>query len=155
MRTKKLIEAAVIASVYAVLTIALAPLSYGVMQVRVSEALTVLPALTSAAIPGLFAGCLIANMVGPYGIPDMIVGGTATLVAAFFSRMLRNRSLLVPLPPTVINGIAVGMLLHYGYGVPLPLFICIGWVTLGQIVSCYGLGYPLLKILKNYKNLFV
>ena len=67
-----LVQAAVIAAVYTALTLLLMPLSYGVMQIRVSEALTILPALTPAAIPGLFIGCLISNMIGPYGILDKI-----------------------------------------------------------------------------------
>ena len=79
--TKFLIQAAVIAAVYATLTIILMPFSYGVMQVRVSEALTILPFFTPAAIPGLFVGCIISNMVGPYGLMDMVIGSGATLIA--------------------------------------------------------------------------
>lgn len=154
MRTKRLIEGSVIASVYAVLTIALAPLSYGVMQVRVSEALTILPYFTPSAALGLFVGCVVANMVGPYGIMDMVVGGTSTLIASLISRKLRKYPFLVPLPPVVINGISIGALLHYGYSVPLPLYACILWVSLGQVISCYGLGYPLLKLLEKYRNIF-
>jgi uncharacterized membrane protein len=154
MRTQRLIQGAVIASVYTVLTLLLAPISYGVMQVRVAEALTVLPYFTPAAIPGLFVGCLVANMLGPYGLMDMVFGSLATLCSALLSYRLRKRPGLVPLPPVLMNGMVIGSLLHYGYGVPLSLWACMGWVALGQAIACYGLGYPLLKILKGYSKIF-
>ncbi len=154
MKTKPLIQGAVIASIYVVLTFLFAPISYGVMQVRVSEALTILPFFTPVAIPGLFVGCLIANILGPYGIIDMVFGSLATLLSGFLSYRLRKTPLLVPLPPVVINGLVIGGLLYWGYGVPVSLIGCILWVSLGQILSCYGLGYPLLKILKKYEKIF-
>jgi len=154
MKTKHVIQAAVIAAVYAALTIALAPISYGVMQVRVSEALTVLPFFTPAAIPGLFVGCLISNILGPYGVVDMIFGSTATLLGAIGSYMLRNKAVLVPLPPVVLNGIIIGPMLYYVYSVPVPLAGCILWVMLGELIACYGIGYPLMRYLKKYRNIF-
>lgn len=154
MKTKHVIQAAVIAAVYAVLTIALAPISYNVMQIRVSEALTVLPFFTPAAIPGLFVGCLISNILGPYGLVDMFFGSVATLLGAVGSYMLRNKPLLVPLPPVILNGIVIGPMLYYVYSVPVPLVGCILWVMLGELIACYGLGYPLMKYLKKYKNIF-
>ena len=154
MKTKHVIQAAVIAAVYAALTIALAPISYGVMQVRVSEALTVLPFFTPAAIPGLFVGCLISNILGPYGVVDMIFGSTATLLGAIGSYMLRNKAVLVPLPPVVLNGIIIGPMLYYVYSVPVPLTGCILWVMLGELIACYGIGYPLMRYLKKYRNIF-
>lgn len=154
MSTKKIIQAAVIASIYAVLTIALAPLSYGVMQIRVSEALTILPYFTPAAIPGLFIGCLVSNMIGPYGVLDIVCGSLATLVAAGASYCLREKPLLVPLPPVIANAIIIGSMLHFAYGVPMPLFACMLWVGIGELIVCYGLGYPLLRFLKKYKHIF-
>ncbi len=152
--TKFLIQAAIIAAIYATLTIVLMPFSYGVMQVRVSEALTILPFFTPAAIPGLFIGCLVANMVGPYGLMDMVLGSAATLLAAVFSYYLRSKPLLVPLPPVITNGIMIGCMLYYAYSVPLPLIACILWVAAGQLIACYLIGYPLLRILKKYKKIF-
>lgn len=152
--TKFLLQAAIIASIYAVLTILLMPLSYGVMQIRVSEALTILPYFTPAAIPGLFVGCLISNAIGPNGIIDMIFGSGASLIAAVGSYLLRGRPLLVPLPPVAVNALIIGIMLHYIYGVPISLPLCILWVGVGQLVACYGLGYPLLKYLKKYKKIF-
>lgn len=152
--TKFLIQSAVIAAVYAILTIVLMPFSYGVMQVRVSEALTVLPYFTPAAIPGLFIGCLTANMLGPYGPVDMVLGSGATLLAAVCSYYLRKRPLLVPLPPVVANGIIIGSMLYYVYLVPIPLIACILWVAFGELIACYVIGYPLLRLLKKYKKIF-
>lgn len=153
MTTKRILQGAIIASIYAVLTILLAPISYGPMQVRVSEALTILPAMTPAGVPGLFVGCLVSNVLGPYGIVDVVVGSTASLLAALASYKLRERPILVPLPPVIINGILIGGMLHFAYGVPnLPA--CMAWVALGQLLACYGLGYPLLKLLKRYEGVF-
>ena len=97
-RTKYLTHAAIIAAVYVVLTIIFAPISYGQVQVRISEALTVLPYFTPAAIPGLFIGCIIANIYGGAGIIDIIFGSLATLFAAFLSYKMPKKY-LVPLPP--------------------------------------------------------
>ncbi|QOX65524.1 QueT transporter family protein [Anoxybacterium hadale] len=152
--TKFMLQAAVIAAVYATLTLVLMPLSYGVMQIRVSEALTILPFFTPAAIPGLFIGCLVSNMISPYGILDMVIGSGATLIAALFSYLLRRRPLLVPLPPVIANGVLIGGMLYYAYSVPFSLTACILWVALGELVACYAVGYPLLRYLKKYKKIF-
>jgi len=152
--TKFLIQGAIIAAIYAVLTIAFAPISYGEIQVRISEALTILPFFTTAAIPGLFVGCLIANLMSPVGFLDIIFGSLASLVAAYLSYKM-PREWLVPLPPVLVNGIVVGILLKYAYGLPFPLLTLMLWVTIGQTIACYGIGYPLLLILKRYgKKLF-
>ncbi|HHW47301.1 MAG TPA: QueT transporter family protein [Clostridiaceae bacterium] len=142
-------EAAVIAAVYAALTIILAPISYGMFQVRISEALTILPYFTPAAIPGLFAGCLIANIVGGNGLVDIIFGSLATLVAAILSYKMPRR-FLVPVPPIVINAVVVGAILSYV--LELDFLVSMGWVALGQTVACYGLGYPLLLQLEKHRH---
>lgn len=152
--TKYLLHAAVIAAAYSALTIVLMPFSYGIMQVRVSEALTILPYYTPAAIPGLFIGCLVSNIISPYGILDMVLGSGATLIAAIGSYLLRKKPILVPLPPVISNGIIIGGMLHYAYGVPMPLYVCILWVAFGELIACYFIGYPLLKYLKRYKKIF-
>lgn len=150
--TKFLLQAAIIAAVYATLTIILMPFSYGVMQIRVSEALTILPYFTPAAIPGLFVGCLVANMMSPIGMIDMVLGSGATLIAAVCSYYLRNRPLLVPLPPVIANGAIIGSMLYYAYAVPMPLIACMLWVAAGELIACYVIGYPLLRILKKYSG---
>lgn len=152
--TNFLIQAAIIAAVYVTLTIVLIPFSYGVMQVRVSEALTILPFFTPAAIPGLFVGCLVSNLMGPYGVLDMVLGSSATLLAAVGSYLLRSKPFLVPLPPVIANGIIIGGMLYYAYAVPLPLIACILWVAAGELIACYVIGYPLLRYLKKYKSIF-
>lgn len=153
LSTKRLLQAAVIACIYAVLTIALAPISYGPMQVRLSEALTVLPALTPVGIPGLIIGCFVANLLGPYGVFDVVFGTLATSLAAVFSYGLRRHDWLVPLPPIIANGVLVGGMLHYAYGVP-GLWACMAWVALGELIACYVVGLPLLKVLRRYDGIF-
>jgi len=152
--TRFLIQAAIIAAIYAVLTIVLMPFSYGVMQVRVSEALTILPFFTPAAIPGLFVGCLISNIIGPYGMVDIVLGSSASLIAAIGSYALRRYPALVPLPPVLANALIIGWMLKSIYAVPLPLAACILWVGLGEVIACYGIGYPLLRYLRKYKAIF-
>ena len=152
--TKFLIQSAVIAAVYAALTLMLIPFSYGVMQIRVSEALTILPYFTPAAVPGLFVGCLLANLMGPNGVVDMALGSMATLLAAWASYKLRNRPALVPLPPVITNALIIGPMLYYVYGVPVPLWACVLWVGLGELIACYAIGLPLLKYLSKRENIF-
>ena len=146
---KMIVQAAIIAAIYVVLTIAFAPISYGHIQVRISEVLTVLPAFTPAAIPGLFIGCIVANIYGGAGIIDIVFGSLATLIAAVLSRKMPKRW-LVPLPPVVVNGIVIGWVLNYAFG--YPLFFTMLTVALGQLVACYGLGYPLMVILEKYQD---
>ncbi|MCQ1530272.1 QueT transporter family protein [Lutispora saccharofermentans] len=148
-KTVFLMQASLIAAIYAAITIALAPISYGQIQVRVAEALTILPAFTPAAIPGLFVGCIVANLYGGGGIIDVVFGSLATLMAAYLSYKMPKKW-LVPLPPVVVNGIIVGYILNYLYG--LPLLITMGWVAVGQMIACYGFGYPLMKVLEKYED---
>lgn len=154
MKTKYLAEAAVIAAIYALLTIVLAPISYGAVQVRISEALTVLPFFTPAAVPGLFVGCIAANIMSPYGLADLIFGSAASLIGAIGSYLLRKKPLLVPLAHVISNGIIVGAMLYYVYEVPLPLIVQMLYVALGEVVACYAIGYPLMKYLNKYKRIF-
>lgn len=149
-RTRFLVQAAIIGAIYAVLTMAFGEFSYGPIQVRFAEALTVLPYFTPAAIPGLFVGCMIANIIG-YGIYDVIFGSLATLIAALITRKIKNR-VFVPLPPIIINGVVIGLMLHYLLDVPISLLALMGWVALGEFIACYAIGYPLLKLLEKYKD---
>ena len=84
----------------------------------------------------------------------MILGGGATLLAAILSYRLRKHPALVPLTPILVNGVVIGAMLYYVYAVPMSLWACIGAVSLGQLVSCYIIGYPLLKILGHYEKIF-
>ena len=149
--TKDLTLAAVVAAVYAALTMALPGPSYGYAQLRVAEALTVLPFLFPATAPGLTMGCLVANLLSPYGAVDIICGTIATGLAAFLTKRMPNKW-LAPLPPVICNGVIVGGMLAWyqvGFG---PQFFSMFAVTgvgvaLGELAACYLLGGLLLRIL--------
>ena len=146
-------QAAMIAAIYVVLTYVFAPFSFGEVQVRIAEALTILPVFTPAAIPGLFIGCLISNILGGCILPDIIFGSLATLIGAIFTWMLRNKSkYLAPLPPIIANVIVVPFVLRYGYQVPLPIPFMMLTVGIGEVISCGVLGLILHTALSRYKN---
>ena len=145
-------HAAAIAAIYVVLTLVFAPISYGEVQVRVSEALTILPFFTPAAIPGLFIGCIIANATGGSVILDIVFGSIATLIGAFGTYKLRKHRWLAPLPPIIANTVIVPLVLRYGYGVPLPLPMLMVFIAIGEIISCYVMGELLLTVFLKYRN---
>jgi len=144
-------RAAMIGALYALLTIILAPISYGMIQIRVAEMLMVLPFFTPAAVPGLFVGCLIANIFGGLGILDIVFGSLATLISAYLVTRIKNKY-LVPLPPVLINAVIIGIVLHLVLG--FPLYLTVAWVGFGQMIACYGLGLPLLLLLEKRRNIF-
>lgn len=148
-----LAQGAMIAAVYVVLTLVFAPISYGEVQVRVSEALTVLPFFTSAAVPGLFVGCLIANILGGALLPDIIFGSIATLLGAAGTYLLRKRTrFLAPVPPIVANTVIVPFVLYYGYGVNLPIPFMMLTVGAGEVISCGVLGLIVQTVLMKYRK---
>ena len=138
--TQFIAQAAVIAAIYVVLTMVFAPFSFREVQVRISEALTILPVFTPAAIPGLFIGCLLANFMGGSIILDVIFGSIATLIGAVFTYRLRNNKWLAPLPPIIANTVIVPFVLFYGYGVNLPIPLMMLTVGIGEVISCGVLG---------------
>lgn len=143
--THMLTRAAVIAALYAAITLLLAPISFGPVQLRVSEAMTLLPVLWPEAAIGLFIGCFFANLIGGFGIIDAVVGGVATLLAALLTHKLRGNRWLAALPPVLINAVAIGLLLHFV--AQAPLVVTMLYVGLGQAAACYALGLPMLHIL--------
>ena len=148
-----LVQAALIAAVYVVLTLVFAPFSYGEIQVRISEALTILPYFTPAAIPGLFVGCILANLLGGAIPLDIAFGSIATLIGAVFTYKLRNSSKwLAPVPPIVANAVLVPFVLRYGYGTNLPIPLMMLTVGAGEVVSCGIFGMVLLTALSKYKG---
>lgn len=157
MRNKNinfLTQAAMIAAIYVVLTYVFAPFSFGEVQVRIAEALTILPVFTPAAIPGLFVGCLIGNILSGAILPDIIFGSLATLIGAFFTYQLRDKNkFLAPLPPIAANTIVVPFVLRYGYGVALPIPFMMLTVGAGEVLSCGVLGMVLYFALRKYKNI--
>ena len=143
--------AAMLAAVYAVLTMALPIPQYGGVQIRFAEALTVLPFLFPAATPGLFVGCLIANLLSPYGLLDVVCGSLATLLACLVTQRMPSKW-LAPLPPVVCNAVIVGAVIAFAEGGTGGAF----WtayafnaftVGLGEAIACYVLGLLLLAIL--------
>lgn len=147
-------QAAMIAAIYVVLTYVFAPFSFGEIQVRIAEALTILPVFTPAAIPGLFVGCLIGNILGGAILPDIIFGSMATLIGAVFTYQLRNQTkFIAPLPPIAANTIVVPFVLRFGYGVGLPIPFMMLTVGIGEIISCGVLGMIVYFALNKYKNL--
>jgi uncharacterized membrane protein len=155
--TRRITVPAVIGAVYAVLTLLLAEISFGPWQVRVSEALTVLPFLFPPAAWGLFVGCFIANILGTGNILDIIFGSLATLLAGLLTARCK-RMVLAPLPPVLVNAVVIGLVLGYSSSPenPFPLsFIIGGQILIGEAIACYGLGLPLLHFLKKLdKKLF-
>lgn len=147
MNTRKIVRIAIIAALYAAVTIMLAPISYGPVQVRVAEALTILPFIFPESVVGLFLGCLLANVYGGLGVIDIVFGSLATLLAGYFTTKMPS-IYLAPLPPVLVNAVVVGYILYYVVGA--PLFITMVYVGLGQLLACYFLGLPLLFWLKRY-----
>ncbi len=149
--TQFLVQAAAIGAIYVVITLLFAPLSFGEVQIRFSEALTILPYFTPAAIPGLFVGCIIANFLGGALPVDIIFGSFATLLGAVFTYKLNNRY-LAPLPPIVANTVIVPFVLFYGYGINLPIPFMMLTVGIGEIISCGVLGMIVLTALSKYRS---
>ena len=144
-----LAQAAMIAAIYVVLTVLGASLAFGEVQIRFSEALTILPAFTPAGIPGVFLGCLISNILGGAILPDIIFGSLATLIGAVFTWLLRNQSrYLAPLPPIAANAVVVPFILKFGYQVPLPIPFMMLTVGIGEVISCGILGMFLYSVLR-------
>lgn len=155
MKSKKLVficQAAVIAALYVVLTYVFSAFASGVIQVRVSEALTILPAFTPAAIPGLVIGCLLSNTLTGCVLLDIIFGSVATLIGALGSYALRRHTWLVSIPPIVSNMIIVPFVLRYAYGATDAFPFMIATVGAGEIISCYLLGMLLYGALKKMNH---
>jgi len=148
LNPKSLCLSGIIAALYAAVTLLLAPISYGPVQLRVSEAMTLLPILFPQAIPGLTVGCLIANLYTG-SVLDMIFGTLATLLAGVLTYLLRNRVLLAAACPVVVNGVVVGAVLSLSYG--LPLFLTMAQVALGELGAVL-LGLGLLSALKRIRR---
>lgn len=151
--TLLLVQAAMIAALYVVLTyIANAMgLASSAIQIRFSEALTILPYFTPAAIPGLFVGCFLSNILTGCAIPDIIFGSIATLIGALLTRRLRKCKWLAPVPPILANTLIVPFVLLYAYGIR-PLWLSFITVGIGEIISCGVLGMLLLIVLEKYRG---
>lgn len=152
LRPRALATSAIIAAMYAAITLLLAPISYGAIQFRISEALTVLPLFTPYAIPGLFIGCLLANLLGGLGIWDIVVGSLTTLIAAILTYIMRKNRWAALAPPVILNALFIGVMLYFlftpGEGWTVA-WSFIGTVGLGQLVSVYVAGGLLMVALSR------
>lgn len=131
---------ALIAALYAALTLLLAPVSYGPVQFRVAEALTLLPFFIPEAVPGLFVGCLLSNTLGGFGILDVALGSAATLLAAWLTSRMPN-IWLAAVPPVIVNAVVVGSYIAMLSGVPFHLSML--YIGASQAAICFGMGVPL------------
>lgn len=152
--TKSVTRAGMIAALYAALTLIIHPASYGPIQFRVSEALTLLPVLLPEAVPGLTVGCLVANLLGATPWYDVVFGTLATLLAALCTRRLRHIRPLAAAMPVIFNGLIVGPVVYAAYSYSgafsLPLLIKdICTVAFGEAVVCFALGLVLVRALKG------
>ena len=162
---RRLAESGVIAAMYVALSLCLAPLSFGPVQCRVAEALTLLPLITPAAIPGLAVGCVITNSIGLAmganiaGAADILLGTLATLAAAILTRALRHIrfgkvAVLSALPPILINALVIGAELAFVAFSPFSFemfALCAAEVGLGQLIACGG-GLALVTGLERIKK---
>ncbi|MBQ8201715.1 MAG: QueT transporter family protein [Clostridia bacterium] len=149
LTTRSLCASAVIAALYAALTALLAPISYGSIQCRISEAFTLLPMVLPQAIPGLFVGCLIANLFSPMvTIWDILFGSMATLLAAIGTYALRRTPILAAACPVIANGLIVGTVLSVTLN--LPLALTMAEVALGELAAV-AIGFALLTAIKRTK----
>lgn len=154
-RTRQLTRAAVAGGLYAALSLlgSVFGISYGPIQCRFAEALCILPFLFPETAWGLGVGCLIANILSPYGLLDIVIGAVTTLGAALLTRKCKSKY-LAPLPPVILNGVVVGGLLAFEQVGFTTAFGKAFWfngcsVLVGEAIACYGLGLLLLRALEK------
>lgn len=158
MKLKSLTKTAIIGALYCGLTLILAPISYGVVQFRISEVLTVLPKFSKSSIAGLTVGCFLANYIGmafmgSAGIIDVVLGTLATLIAGVLSYLTRKNKWLVPLFPVISNGLIVGSYLHILVFNNINIFLCILSVAVGEAAVTYILGIPFINFVDKHKRI--
>jgi uncharacterized membrane protein len=154
--TRLLVQSSVVAAIYVALTLVsgMFGLSSGVLQLRLSEALCVLPVFTVSAVPGLFVGCIIANLITGSIALDIVFGSLATLIGAILTRKLRGNTLAALLPPILSNTLIIPFVLKYAYGFSGSVLYFMLTVGIGEILSCGVLGYIVITALKRHPNLF-
>ncbi len=150
-------QAAMIATLYAVLTLAANTLGLAgyAIQIRFSEALTILPYFTAGAVPGVTAGCLIANILTGGALPDIVFGTIATFLGGVGTYRLRGKSRwLAPVPPIAANAVIIPPMLYYAYGIT-PVWFSFVTVSIGEIICCGVMGMALQGALMRHKKMFV
>lgn len=153
---KTLCQGGAIAALYVVLTLVAQAfgLASGAIQVRLSEALTILPVFTFAAVPGLTVGCALANLVTGCAAWDVVFGSLATLLGAVGTRLLRKKPMIAWIPPVVSNAVIVPIVLQRVYGVPDAFWYLMLTVGAGEVIACGVLGLLLYKALGKAPRLF-
>ena len=148
---KTLTMGGAIAALYVVLTLVAQAfgLASGAIQVRLSEALTILPVFTAAAVPGLTVGCVLANLITGCAAWDVVFGSLATLLGAIGTRLLRQKPLIAWIPPVISNAVIVPIVLQQVYGVPDAFWYLMLTVGAGEVIACGVLGLLLYKALKK------
>lgn len=139
----------IIAGLYIVITILVAPIASGPIQTRISEALTILPIFTPMAIPGLTIGCVLANLFTGCVLEDIIFGSLATLIGAFGTRLLRKHPYLAWIPPVVSNMVIVPIVLLKAYHVEEAWWYLVLTIGIGEIISCGILGLLLYQAVRK------
>ncbi|WP_352426120.1 QueT transporter family protein [Aminomonas paucivorans] len=144
----RIVRAGLVAALYVALVLAFAPLSFGAVQFRVAEVLTLLPFFWPEAVWGLGVGCVLSNLFGGFGLVDVLFGSLATLAAAWLSS--RARTLVgAAIPPVVVNGLVVGG--YLSWLTQTPWYLSIPYVALGEAGVCFALGIPLFRWLGRFE----
>ena len=153
-KNRKLARVGLIAALYAVVTLVLGSFAYGPIQFRISEILMFLPLFGKEYIIALTIGCFVANVVGPFGVPDIIFGTLATLISAilvyYTPKIIKNDKytlFIASLWPTVINALIIGWELYKFFGMPFMLSAI--QVGFGEFVVITIVGLPLFKMVNN------
>lgn len=159
MKTKNIVLGAMIGAVYVALNLLLAPISFGPIQFRVAEALTILPLIFPSSVLGLFVGCIISNFFGGYGIIDIVFGSLATLVSAYSTYFIGKRiknpktsAILGGIPPVVINAVVIGLVLTYATtntADAAPFYVIASQIFISEAGVVYIIGLPLLYFINK------
>lgn len=149
-QTRNLVRTAMTAALYGALTLAISSLSYGPIQLRLTEIMVLLAFIDYSYIPGLVLGCVIANIFSPMGFVDVAFGSIATLISVFLISKTKNL-LLATIYPTIINGIIIALELYFI--LKLPFLLSFGQVALGEFIVVTCLGYPIFRALLKNKSL--
>ncbi|NLY55387.1 MAG: QueT transporter family protein [Firmicutes bacterium] len=148
MPLRGLLRAAIIAALYVILVWLLAPVSFGPIQFRLAEALTLLPMLYVEAVPGLFVGVLLANLLGGLGLWDVFGGSLVTLLAAYITWRFRHKPVIAILSPIVCNAFLISLYLHYIF--TLPYWVMVLSIGASEAVVVLLAGVPLFKFLEHH-----
>lgn len=151
-KTAMITRGAIIAALYVVVVLIFQPISFGPVQFRVAEALALLPFIWPEAVPGLFVGCLIANLLGGLGPWDIFLGSGATLIAAVLTwRAARGGNIVLAATwPVLVNGVIVGG--YLSVIAAMPWLLSMLYVAAGEAMACYALGIPLVRLLRRLRQ---